>query len=94
MFPLESGRLHVKNWVRLAKLGRIHGCNERSNRGGNGDCTIVCQVAFRPGTVLLIYEGFLLSKSEGPQGNLFFFGGNVCDWLLYFITGICFINRV
>lgn len=43
--------LHVKSQVRLVKLEQGHGCDKRSDYGGDGDSASACQhVAFQPDT--------------------------------------------
>lgn len=58
---------------RLVKLEQARGFDIRSAHGDNGNSSHVCQqVAFQLTTVLVITRSFLLSKSGGLQGLLFY----------------------
>lgn len=56
-------QLCVKSRIRLLKLDRGHGCDERSDHGDDGDSTPKYRlVTFRSTSVLVVTRAFLLGK--------------------------------
>lgn len=75
------------------KLEQGHGCDERSNHYGDGDSVPAWRkIVFDIQQFWLFTRGFLLNKSDGP--GLLFFSRNICDWLLYSIMRICFVDQM